>query len=75
MVLVMHPEGMSLVKANLAGTLMPGIKLTYWETRSMQRLIATNLGIDSDTSDNIYIGAHSTNVYHEFIWIFKINPN
>ena len=75
MVLVMHPEGMSLVKANLVGILTPGIKLTYWETSSMQRLIATNLGIDSDTSDNIYIGAHSTNVHHQFIWIFKINPN
>ncbi len=75
MVLVMHPEGMSLVKANLAGILTPGIKLSYWSTSSIERLIATNLGIDSDTSDNVYIGAYSTNIYHKFIWIFKINPN
>ena len=45
MVLVMHPEGMSLYKANLAGILTPGIKLTYWKTSSI--VIAKKIYLES----------------------------
>lgn len=72
--MVLHPDGMSLVLATLAGVITPNVKLDYWAT-SYNKLLCTQFGIDSDTYGNLYMGTYSDLYPTNGMWIFKMNPN